>query len=196
MNAKPGRRDEIMDASLRLIERKGIQNLTTKNIAREVGFTEPGIYRHFASKEDILAAILERFRSVVNDRNRAILDGDMDPLDRIGAMYANTIGYFAENPSVTAAVFAEEIFQNSSRLSATVRRIMDRTQRALRTTIRLGQERGGVRGDLPDEQLALIVMGSFRLLVTRWRLSGRSFNLVREGAKLWETVRAMLSAER
>jgi len=38
-------------------------------------------------------------------------------------------------------------------------------------------------------------MGTFRLIVTRWRLSGRSFDLEKEGAALLGTLNNILSTE-
>ncbi|HPA73995.1 MAG TPA: helix-turn-helix domain-containing protein, partial [Spirochaetota bacterium] len=75
MNLKPERKGEIIDAALRLIDKKGIQNLTTRNLAREVGITEPGLYRHFRNKEDILAGILGMFRRTIGTSMESIMAG-------------------------------------------------------------------------------------------------------------------------
>lgn len=41
------RQTEIIDKAIQLIDQKGIQGLTIKNLARETGVTEGAIYRHF-----------------------------------------------------------------------------------------------------------------------------------------------------
>ncbi|MCB0409114.1 MAG: helix-turn-helix transcriptional regulator, partial [Flavobacteriales bacterium] len=41
------RQIEIIVAATKLISEKGIQNLTTKNLAAEMSFSEPALYRHF-----------------------------------------------------------------------------------------------------------------------------------------------------
>ena len=48
------RQIEIIDASKDLIGRKGIQNLTIKNLAKKMSFSEPALYRHFKDKTEIL----------------------------------------------------------------------------------------------------------------------------------------------
>ena len=48
------RQQEILDKSIEIISRKGIQGLTIKNLSKEIGISEPAIYRHFESKTDIL----------------------------------------------------------------------------------------------------------------------------------------------
>ncbi|HNV46291.1 MAG TPA: TetR/AcrR family transcriptional regulator [Spirochaetota bacterium] len=195
MNTRPERKDEIIAASLALIERKGIQNLTTKNISREVGITEPGIYRHFKNKQEILTEILRRFKNGIGERMIIAKERATNPLDQIGALYEGSLRMFNEYPSIAAAIFSEEIFQNNDRLSSEVRSIMELSQSGLRDMIRRGQSEGCIRNDQPDEQLSLIVMGAFRLLVTRWRLMKRSFDIIADGRKLWKTMRALLAVK-
>ena len=52
------RQIEILDASKELIGAKGIQNLTIKNIANKMSFSEPAIYRHFKDKTEIIKSVL------------------------------------------------------------------------------------------------------------------------------------------
>jgi AcrR family transcriptional regulator len=62
MKSFTDRQKEIISASIGIIAKKGIQQLTIKNISKEIGISEPGIYRHFESKMDILLAILAQFK--------------------------------------------------------------------------------------------------------------------------------------
>ena len=57
------RQKEIIEASLEIIYRQGIQGLTIKNLSKSIGISEPAIYRHYDSKIDILLAILDHFKS-------------------------------------------------------------------------------------------------------------------------------------
>ena len=41
---------QIIEESIKLIDNKGIQGFTIKNLSKEIGISEPGIYRHFESK--------------------------------------------------------------------------------------------------------------------------------------------------
>ena len=48
------RQIEIIEAAKKLIGEKGIQNITTKNLAKEMAFTEAALYRHFKNKNEYL----------------------------------------------------------------------------------------------------------------------------------------------
>ncbi len=53
------RREQIMDAALRVFAKKGFANASNKDIAREAGITPGLIYHYFKSKEALLRAIFE-----------------------------------------------------------------------------------------------------------------------------------------
>jgi AcrR family transcriptional regulator len=53
------RREQIMEAALRVFARKGYARASNKDIAREAGITPGLIYHYFESKEALLKAIFE-----------------------------------------------------------------------------------------------------------------------------------------
>ncbi|KUO71921.1 MAG: transcriptional regulator [Desulfosporosinus sp. BRH_c37] len=53
------RRQDILEASLKIFAAKGYNGSTTAEIARTAGVAEGTIFRHFATKKDLLVAVLE-----------------------------------------------------------------------------------------------------------------------------------------
>jgi AcrR family transcriptional regulator len=53
------RREQILDAAMRVFAQKGFTRATNKDIAREAGITPGLIYHYFESKEAVLKAIIE-----------------------------------------------------------------------------------------------------------------------------------------
>lgn len=76
-----GRRGEILDAAMNVFYRHGYDAGTMRQIAEEVGVSEPALYRHFAGKEDLFEAIIreagERVRSEVVPAIEAVRPGDV-----------------------------------------------------------------------------------------------------------------------
>jgi AcrR family transcriptional regulator len=52
-------RDELLSAALRLFARHGYAEASMNAIATEAGYSKGALYWHFASKEDLLTALLE-----------------------------------------------------------------------------------------------------------------------------------------
>lgn len=53
------RREQIIDAAMRVFSQKGFTRATNKDIAREAGITPGLIYYYFESKEKLLEALIE-----------------------------------------------------------------------------------------------------------------------------------------
>ena len=54
-----GRRNQIIEVAAELFSQKGFRGTTTKEIADRAGVSEAIIFRHFATKDDLYAAILD-----------------------------------------------------------------------------------------------------------------------------------------
>jgi AcrR family transcriptional regulator len=52
------RREEILDAAAELFAERGYHGVSIDDIGAAVGMSGPGIYRHFAGKEDVLSQML------------------------------------------------------------------------------------------------------------------------------------------
>ena len=51
-------RERILDAAAKLMRSQGLARTTTKAIATALGLSEPALYRHFASKEELFLVVL------------------------------------------------------------------------------------------------------------------------------------------
>ena len=63
MTAATGLRAVLLDSTVRLPHSRDVAGLTTRDIAREAGCSAGALYRHFATKADLLVAVAkERLR--------------------------------------------------------------------------------------------------------------------------------------
>ena len=182
------RQQEIIQSAIELIAEEGIQKLTIKNLSARVGVTEGAIYRHFTSKLEILLGILSLFENSTLNLIAVAGEGSGEPLRQLELLFKEHFRRFKENPAMASVIFSEELFLNERQLSEKVYQIMQNTQRTIEGIIQNGQKKGVFREDIPADQLALLFIGALRLTVTRWRLSQFSFELKKEGDRLWETI--------
>lgn len=185
------RQKQILEASLDLIKEGGIQNLTMKRISAKVGISEQAIYRHFKSKQDILCSIIryfnEHFQSVFQDVGKI-----PNIPERMNAFIDSHLLYFQNNPATAAVIFSEEIFQYDSKLAKSVNSLVEHRISEITKFISLAQKEGTISVDRPAEDLAYIILGSMRFLVTTWRLSGFKYNLVEKGNSVKTTLLQMI----
>lgn len=186
------RQQEIINASIELIAAKGIQALTIKNLSKKIGTAESATYRHFKSKMDILVAILGQFKQNKMFALELVSGSNLSELDKLEMVFKERFKQFTANPAVTAVIFSEEIFQNDKRLSDEVFSIMNASQDTILKIIKAGQNSGQIRDDIDAAEISLTIVGSLRLIVIKWRLSGFAFDLQKQGAKLWQSINRMI----
>jgi AcrR family transcriptional regulator len=178
------RQKEIVETALELIAEKGIQGLTIKNLAKKIGITEPAIYRHFESKIDILLSILNNFKEMAIMISGMMETYEATAIEKIRFMFTKMLELFSETPSMISVIFSEEIFKNEEVLKIKIVEILNLHTQTIENIISKGQLEKNVREDIDEKSLALIAMGSFRLLVKKWDMNNHNFNLSTEGKKL------------
>lgn len=189
------RQKEIIEVAVKLMAEGGIQKLTMKNIACALNISEPAIYRHFPSKMDILLSMLAQFKQHSSDHLRSARALNGTRLAQLETIFLEHAGRFANHPHITAVVFSEEAFQDDPRLSEQVFSIMTTADETIAEVIAEAQRKGEVRADLPKEHLALLILGTLRLMIKRWRLSGYAFDLQQESRQVWNSLKVLLAAD-
>ena len=171
------RQEQIIQASLDLIADSGIHGLTIKNISRKVGISEPAIYRHFESKTNILLGIILKIKESLGVDLAVSVDETKNTIDIIREAFITRAKRFTKNHSIAAVIFSEEIFEDNIQLSDAIRIIMEESQMKMMKLIQQGQNKGDIIDSIDAEELVLMIIGSFRLLVTKWHMSKNSFDL-------------------
>ncbi|HRA60412.1 MAG TPA: TetR/AcrR family transcriptional regulator [Bacteroidia bacterium] len=193
MNNQTDRQAEIILVALELINTKGIQGLTIKNISKEIGISEPAIYRHFASKSDILLGVLGNFKEMAIMLSEIVENYNAEATEKLDFLFSRMLDLFTQTPSMVSVIFSEEIFKNNEILKSRIIEIVALHALTIEKIISKGQSENNIRTDIDAKNLALIAMGSFRLLIKKWDLNNHNFNLLEEGQNLLEILNKILS---
>ncbi|MCD4695615.1 MAG: TetR/AcrR family transcriptional regulator [Bacteroidales bacterium] len=178
------RQQQIIEESIKIIDDKGIQGLTIKNLSKAIGISEPGIYRHFESKTEILLSILNNFKEMALMLSEMMETYEATAVEKLSFMFSKMLELFSETPSMVSVIFSEEIFKNEEVLKIKIVEILNLHAQTIENIISKGQSEKNVREDIDEKSLALMAMGSLRLLVKRWDMNDHNFNLTTEGNKL------------
>lgn len=185
------RQKEIVDAALAIISERGLEKLTIKNIAARVGFSEAAIYRHFRNKSAILNTMVGNFSNSSMQELKRIGTGDGSGLEQIRQFFLDRCRIFSADQALATVMFAEDLFKSDPALAAKIHGVMHDHRQLLLKSIRRGQRQGMIK-HLPPEHLFTIIMGSLRLLVRQWQISGFSVNLDRTGENLWRALETLI----
>ena len=187
------RQIEIMEIASQIIDREGIQELTTKNLAEKIELSEAALYRHFKSKNEILVGLLDYFILEMNKRLRDIVNQEgKSAIHLLKEIFNSQLKTFAEKPTIVSVIFSEGIFQFNKELMLKVSGMMETMQTELDTIVQKGQEDGSFRDFLGANTVSTIIMGSMRMVVLKWKIFGHKSDLVKEGNKVLNGVLKMI----
>jgi AcrR family transcriptional regulator len=143
---------------LKLFHERGYDATSMNDIGAATGITGPGIYRHFANKQEILeVAVLEAGGRAVRTINR-VLEETSEPQDRLRRLVAAFITLAIDNPDLTVMGVRER-----RHLTLATRRWLDRYDHQHRQLWEESLLRA--RPELSPDEAHVIVAGAVSLIV-------------------------------
>lgn len=186
------RQSEIIQTAIRLIGDGGIQALTIKNLSSEIGVAESAIYRHFKSKTEVLSTLLDFLGSIIVTHYNNVYKLNVGSFDKIKKMITGQLKLFAENPPYAIVILSDGLYKNEKELHEKIFHIMQNAKSTFIKIIEDGKKAGDIRDDVSSDQIAFIIMGSVRLTVNQWSLSGFSFDLRKRSNVLFNTLKTLI----
>lgn len=172
---------EIIAAAGKILTTAGVSGLTTKNLAATMRFSESALYRHFASKEEIILAMLHHLASDMDQRLAKAIDPNESLEEQLKSLFESQMLFFKEQPHFAVAVFSDGLLEASERINAAMLQLMAVMMKHLHPIVAAGQTSQLFTSELNTAALLHLIMGSFRLLMFKWRISNFQFDIVAAG---------------
>lgn len=153
------RRVQIKRAVLEIITKEGIHNLSTRNLAKKVGFSEAAIFKHFKTKRDILLSIMDDVKTDLILRLKDITFSNLSASEKLFQFLCNHIRYLIKNKGVTILLFSEAAHFNDPQLKRNLREILSQQKDYVGKIIREGIKSGQWGTKTKPEEFATLYMG-------------------------------------
>jgi len=185
------RRTQIADAARKVVVKYGSEHVTVRRIAQETGITEGALYRHFKSKHDILALMVERTQE---DIVAGIVKGaaGRTPLGILESALRNHMSSIEQRKSVSFQVIAEIISLGDKKLNRQASEALERYTAYIGDLLSQAIEAGEIRKDVNPEETAILITAAIQGLVSKWALGNYSLNLEQQYLTLWRMLRATI----
>ncbi|WP_040766412.1 TetR/AcrR family transcriptional regulator [Tsukamurella sp. 1534] len=99
--AKAARRRELLAAAATLMAERGFAGVRLEDIGAAAGVSGPAMYRHFAGKQDVLAALLVEISEYLHDGGRRVAEehGD-DPREALRELVDFHVDFATSEPDL------------------------------------------------------------------------------------------------
>jgi AcrR family transcriptional regulator len=129
----------LLNAAIEQIKEVGVDKLSLRSIARQVGVSQTAPYRHFKDKNELLAEVAAQAFTEIYERSHSVIDISASPILNIQASGMAYLQYAIENPEKYRLLFGSTI-QNRRSYSRMVeageqsfRILVDQVERGIET---------------------------------------------------------------
>lgn len=171
------RRAVILEAATALFAERGYHAVGMRAIAEAVGIRTSSLYHHFASKQQLLAAIASDGNHAFVEAHAPILEGDGSPEDRLARVLRELIVYYWEH-RLEREVGLRDLRELAGTEPAVYTLIGDdlrRFQRGIENAVAEGAASGVF--EVEDAKLTARAIVGMCLSVNDWFRPGRSLTI-------------------
>ena len=98
--------DQLVETSLQLFSDGGIDALTMRGLASEVGIPPMSLYRYFPTKTHLIQHVWDDILARAGNHSKERVSTAVDPLDRLRRCLDGFLEYWLENPDHYWVVFS------------------------------------------------------------------------------------------
>ncbi len=177
------RQGEIIRVAVELAADKGVDSVTTQDMADAMHLTQGAIFRHFATKDDIWVAVMQWIR----DRLMKVLDkaaaGAADPLEAIERMFFAHIAFIEKHPAIPRLLFSELLHKKNSKLRQLIQEIISGYEAKITGLLDAAKAQSLAAADLDSKSAAVLYIGMIQGLVMQASIFGGKRTLQQEAEK-------------
>lgn len=128
------RRDDIVQAAIRVFRTKGFHEATTRMIAREAKVTQSNLYNYVSTKGDILYLVCEHLVGLYEQGLSEVLEKHADPRERLVAALRAVLNIMLQHKDELVLLYNEthalakddrrQVLKSVSRLNAAFQRLI------------------------------------------------------------------------
>jgi len=180
------RRHQVVEATLALLATTPIDRITTRQIARKVGMSQPALFRHFRSREAILQAVVSHARSELERLAAQALARQDAPLEALQHFARNLLGFVERNPGMPRLLFHQVAKGERAPYQRPLAHLVSMQRSLVAELVREAQRRGQVSEQVDSRGAAALFVALVQGVLLQWQLSDAASSLGESGAALLE----------
>lgn len=182
------RRAEIERAALDLAYEHGPARVSTGMIAARLGLTQPAIYKHFPSKDEIWCNVARRLAGRIGENMSLVGQARMAPVASLKQLVLTHLGLVAHNPAMPELMTMRGKSEGQLLFQGTIRKAMAGFHRALEQYVLRAVANGDFRRDLDAADAAALILGLIQSLVLRMLVTRDPGILRKDGERLLDLL--------
>ncbi len=189
------RKAEILAATLDLAFEVGPGQVTTVMIAARLGLTQPAIYKHFPTKEDIWRAVSETLCAQIIKNAQPEHVAGLKPLDALRRLVVSHLELVAQSPALPEIMVTRNPTAPLTDARGRIQAAMGEFRRAVARELERARAAGHLRAGLHTEDGIMLVFGVIQSLALQLIVTRSPALLAQEGKRLLDLQLSLFAGE-
>jgi len=148
------RREQLIDVATKLFALGGFDATTTAAIASAAGVTEPILYRHFKSKQELFVAIVEEVSNATMDHWRELIAAESEPREQLRMICDALPPHIKRFEDEYHVLHGALSMSRDKKVLAVIREHYEQIEKFFMDIIQHGQKLGSFRRDINAQSAA------------------------------------------
>ncbi|MDO8349593.1 MAG: TetR/AcrR family transcriptional regulator [Gallionella sp.] len=177
------RQSEIVRVAVHLAAEKGIDSVTTQDMADAMNVTQGAVFKHFPTKDDIWFAVISWIRGrLMTVLEKAAAEAS-DPINAIERMFYAHITFISKHPAIPRLLFTEMLHKKNSKLRDLIQEIISGYEGKIAGLLEAAKQQSLVAHDLDSQNAAVLYIGMIQGLFMQVSIFGGKRSLLDEAKK-------------
>ena len=170
-------KEKIILETIEVIHENGIHGISTKEIAKRVGISEPAIFKHFKTKSDIILSVLDNFCLYDNDVIQSLRTQNLSPLESLRSFIDIFGSYYENYPAIVSLTLTLPVLQNDMIYQVRVQHILLNRSLFISDLLKEAMALGEIKHGVDTEALTVAIIGSMKEWCHQWKVMDYQFSL-------------------
>lgn len=153
-------RNALLEATARRLSRYGYGDLVLENVVKDAGYSRGALYHHFASKEELVLAVVHWLEETWYDEVGYLFEAEPDPVAALLAVARGTAIYCRRDVARVLMALRAEFDGRSHPIGGAVDQTVSRVVEDCARVITTGRQTGAIQPGPPPGKLALAYVGA------------------------------------
>lgn len=184
------RKEEIIRASLKVVEQCGLDNLNINAIATIIQLVPSAIYRHFNNKEEIIAALIDFIGKQLQENLYQVTMKNTTAVEKLKTLFELHVQLIRDEPAVPRILYFLISSNRDPGLKSKMMSVVNSYVYEVQKLLLLGKKNGEINPDTDITAAAMLFLGMVQPLAILSQLNKELLDDYPQ--KLWQSYQRSL----
>ncbi len=169
------RKEEVFSAINQIIAEKGFSEVSTTEVAKKLGVTQPAIYKYFSSKDEMILYYLDYIEQQLKEILKKAQSKE-NVEEQLKIIYQEYLLFIEKTKIIPRIIFSDVIYLGSDKKLKRLKDILQSFEKHIKEIFKKGKEKG-LFNNYDEEALVKFYTGSMLSLSLDWMINNMNYPL-------------------